>query len=100
MNLNEKPLGKCYAFELRWIIQNSRADGFRGSKRRVAAAREEMDRRVRAGDEKAVAALAKLVEECEHEMVAVRSVTGRQHDGLEVTLDQLVCSKCGFEEWD
>jgi hypothetical protein len=100
MNLNEKPLGQCYAFELRWIIQNDRAEGFRGSARRIAEAREELERRAESGDEKAVESLAKLRDECKHVLRSVESVSGRQWDGAEVTVDHLVCDKCGYDEWD
>ena len=44
-NLNVIPVEIAYDFELRWIIENDRAEGFRGSKARVAAARREMESR-------------------------------------------------------
>jgi len=41
-NLNDIPVGLAYDFELRYIIENNRADGFRGSSARVAAAKAEL----------------------------------------------------------
>jgi len=37
---------------------------------------------------------------CEHDLKSVHSVSGRQHDGQDVTVDQLRCTKCGYEEWN
>ena len=37
---------------------------------------------------------------CEHDYAFDRSVSGRQHDGQDVTLDIVRCKKCGHEQAD
>lgn len=44
-NLNYIPVAVAYDFELRWIAENSAADGFHGSPQRVAEAKAELLRR-------------------------------------------------------
>ena len=46
-NLNQIPLSIAYDFELRYIIKNDPAEGFHGSRARIAAARSELRRRTR-----------------------------------------------------
>lgn len=45
-NLNKIPLAIAYDFELRLIIDNNPADGFRGSPARIEAAKRELTRRM------------------------------------------------------
>ena len=61
--LNEKSIQECYAFELRIIVQNKSEDGMRNSLRRQALAENELERRARMGDTKAITELENLAEE-------------------------------------
>jgi len=38
--------------------------------------------------------------DCEHVIEVVGSVSGRQADGQEITVELLRCKKCGFEDVD
>lgn len=63
ITLNNKPLGECYAFELGIIIRNLPEDGMRGSASRRLLAENELERRARLNDGKAVDVLNEIASE-------------------------------------